>query len=115
MDDSELGAPYFSQPKAKTNYNRFISDFWNLNIQLKRKPYPMPKIREIILKLEGFKYTMSLDLDMVYYHILISEEARNVCTIILPWGKYQYKCLIMGVSNSPDIIQEKMNGILRGF
>ena len=29
----------------------------------------MPKINEMLLKLEGFKYAISLDSNMVYYHI----------------------------------------------
>ena len=29
----------------------------------------MPKINEMLLKLEGFQYDKSLDLNMVYYHI----------------------------------------------
>ena len=36
-------------------------------------------------------------------------------TIILPWEKHWYKCLPMEVSNSPDILQEKMNEMFRGF
>ena len=51
-NESEWEAHYFAQPKAKTNWVRFLSGFWNLNRQLKRKPYPMSKIREIILNLE---------------------------------------------------------------
>ena len=53
---------------------------------LKRKPYPMPKTRGMLFKLEGFKYAASLDLNMGYYHICFSEEAINLCTVILPWG-----------------------------
>ena len=50
-NDPEWGAPSFAQPKAKTNCVRFLSDFWNLNRRLKRKPYPMQKIREMLLNL----------------------------------------------------------------
>ena len=50
-NNSELGAPYFDQPKPKTNCVGSPSDFQNLNRQLKRKPYPMPKIREMLLNL----------------------------------------------------------------
>ena len=35
--------------------------------------------------------------------------------IIRPWEKYRYKCLPMGVSNAPDIFQDKMNEVFRGF
>ena len=48
-NDSEWGAPSFSQPYVKTKRVRFLSDFRNLNRQLKYMPYPMPKIHEMIL------------------------------------------------------------------
>ena len=102
-----MGSALFYQPKAKTNRVRFLSDFCNLNRQLKRKPYPMPKIREMLLNLEGFKYPTSIELKMVYYHIHLSEHDGNICTIILTWVKYRNKRQPMGVSNSPDIFQEK--------
>ena len=71
----------------------FLSDFRNLNKQLKRKPYLMPKVCDMLLKLEGFKYAMSLEPNMGYYHIRLNEEESNLCTIILTWGKYRYKRL----------------------
>ena len=52
---------------------------------------------------------------MGYYHIRLRKQASNLCTNIIPWGKYQYKHLPMGVSNSPDIFLEKMNKMFRGF
>ena len=102
-NDSKWGVPYFSQPKSKTNRVRFLSDFHNLNMQLELKPYPMPKICEILLNLEGFQYNTSLDLNMGYYHIHISKQDGNLCMIILTWVKYWYKRLPMGVRNFPDI------------
>ena len=75
----------------------------------------MPKIREMLLNLVGFQYAMSLDLSIGYYHIRISDQASNLCTIIIPWGKYKYKRLPMGICNSPDIFQGKMNKIFCGF
>ena len=108
-NDSEWGAPSSSHPKEKTNRIIFLSEFRNLNRKLKRKPYPMPKIWEMILNLEGFQYATSMDLNIGYYYIRIIEDASNLFTIILTWRKYKYKCLLMGVGNSPDIFQEKMN------
>ena len=94
---------------------RFLSDFWNLNRQLKRKPYPMPKIREMLLNLEGFKYATSLDLNTRYYNIRLINQASNLWTIIPPWGKYKYKRMSIGICNSPEIFQEKMNNCFCGF
>ena len=50
----------------------------------------MPKTNEMLFKLEGFWYDTSLDLEMGYYHIRISENASKLCTFALPWGKYRY-------------------------
>ena len=106
INNSEWAAPTFIIPK-KDGSVRFISDFRELNKRIKRKPYPIPKIQDLLLKLEGFKYATSLDLNMGYYLIELDTISRKLCTIVLPWGKYQYQKLPMGLCNSPDIFQEK--------
>ena len=86
-NDSEWGDPYFAQPKPKINRIFFLSNFRNLNKQLKRKPYPMPKINEILLKLGCFQYAASLDLNVGYYHIRLTEDARNFYVLLFSLGR----------------------------
>ena len=50
---------------------------------------------------------------MGYYHIELCPNSKRVCTIVLPWGKYEYQVLPMGLSNSPDIFQENMSNLFR--
>ena len=69
----------------------------------------------MLLKLEGFQYASSLDLNMGYYHILLTPSTCRLCTIVLPWGKYKYCCSPMGVCNSPDIFQERMSDLMTGL
>jgi hypothetical protein len=58
---SEWAAPTFIIPKKDCSV-RFISDFQELNKSIKRKPYLIPKIQDLlILKLEGFRYVTSLE------------------------------------------------------
>ena len=92
-----------------------LSNFRNLNKQLKRKPYSIHKINEILLELEVFHYPMSLNLSMGYYHIWIRKNTSNLCTIILPRGKYHYKCLTTVPVNSPDILQQNTKYLYHGF
>ncbi len=114
VNRSEWAAPTFIFPK-KDNTVRFLSDFRELNKRIKRKPYPIPKIQDLLLKLEGFQYATSLDLNMGYYHIKLSPFSRELCTIVLPFGKYEYQRLPMGLCNSPDIFQEKMTTLMDGL
>ena len=75
----------------------------------------MPKINEILFKWEGFQYATSLALNIGYYNIWLNDNTSNLCTIIIPWGKYSYKQLPMGVANSPDIFQQNTNDLFHGF
>jgi hypothetical protein len=60
-----------------------LADLRELNKVLKRKPYPLPKISDMLQKLEGFMYATSLDLNMGFYHsMLLTPFARR--------GKYKY-------------------------
>jgi hypothetical protein len=52
---------------------------------------------------------------MGYYHILLSPFSSSLCTVVLPWGKYEYLRLPMGLCNSPDIFQEKMGELMSGL
>ena len=50
-NDSECRSPSFARPKPKSNLVRYLSEFRNQNKQLNQKPYPVPKINEMLLKL----------------------------------------------------------------
>jgi Reverse transcriptase (RNA-dependent DNA polymerase) len=52
---------------------------------------------------------------MGYYYIELSPDSKHLYTIVLPWGKYEYQKLPMGLSNSPDIFQEMMLTLLGDF
>ena len=68
VQQSEWGSPTFIIPK-KDGRVRFLTDFRRLNLMLKRKPYPLPRISDTLQQLEGFTYATSLDMNMGYYHI----------------------------------------------
>jgi hypothetical protein len=110
-NESEWAAPSFIQPK-KTGDVRVLTDFRELNKWLVRRPYPLPQIQHILQKMERFKYASALDLSMGYYHIPLDAESQLLCTTILPWGKYKYNKLPMGIACAPDIFQEIMNNLL---
>ena len=108
--DSEWAVPTFIIPK-KDKTVRFISDLREVNKRIVRKPYPIPKISSVLQEMEGFTFASQLDLNMGYYTIRLDGDAQKICTIILPWGKYSYMRLPMGLCNAPDIFQEKMAGL----
>jgi hypothetical protein len=64
---SEWALPSFIVPK-KNNTVCFLSNFWEVNKRLIRKPFPIPKISMVLQELEGFTFATALDLNMGYYH-----------------------------------------------
>jgi hypothetical protein len=52
---------------------------------------------------------------MGYYHITLSPFSKRLCTIVTPFGKYEYRRLPIGLSNSPDIFQEKISDLMSGL
>jgi hypothetical protein len=65
VNQSKWAATTFLIPKKDATI-QFISDFCELNKRIKQKPYPIPKIQDLLLKLKGFQYVMTLDLNMGY-------------------------------------------------
>ena len=95
----EWGASTFVIPK-KDQTVIFVTNFRQLNKQIKRKPHPIPKIQYLLIKLKGFTFTTSLDLNMGYYHINLTPSSSALCTIVLAWDKYKYLKFPMGLANS---------------
>ena len=81
--DSTWASPTFIIPK-KNGTVRFISDFRYVNKCLIRKPYPIPKIADVLQKLEGVKFATSLDLNMGYFTVRLDPDSQKICTIITP-------------------------------
>ena len=90
VNHSQWAVPTFIVPK-KDGSVRFISDLREINKRILRKPYPIPHIQDLLMKLEGFMYATSLDSNMGYYHIVLSPDACKICTIVTPFGKYKYQ------------------------
>ena len=94
---------------------RSLADLGELNKRIRRHPFPIPKIQDMLQRLEGFMWATSLDLNMGYYHILLTPKASRLYTVVLPWDKYVYLRFPMGLYNSPDIFQEKVSELMMGL
>ena len=63
---------------------RSLANLREVNKMIKRKLFSLPKITDMLQKLEGFMYAISLDLNVGYYHMLLTPFSSSICTIVLP-------------------------------
>ncbi|KAG7357555.1 reverse transcriptase RNA-dependent DNA polymerase [Nitzschia inconspicua] len=100
-------SPSFIVPK-KDKKVRFVTDYREVNKRIRRKPWPMPHIADMIQDIGPYTYVTALDLSMGFYHFRLNEAASKLSTFMLPWGLYRYLRLPMGLCVSPDIFQANM-------
>jgi hypothetical protein len=90
---------------------RWVSDFREINKVIGRKIYPLSLIQDILKKHPGLKYFTKIDISMQYYTFELTNSPKDLCIIIMPFGKYRYECVPMGVKQSPNFAQEVMEDI----
>jgi len=100
-------APTFIIPK-KDNRVRVITDYRELNKRIKRKPWPMPHITDMLQDIGNYTYVTAIDLSMGFYHFSLDKEAQDMSTFMVPFGLFKFIRLPMGLSVSPDIFQGAM-------
>ena len=52
---------------------------------------------------------------MHYYTFELDEQSKDLCTFCAPFNNYRYNCLLMGVSQSPDLSQEVMEDLFHAL
>ena len=90
---------------------RFLTDLREINRWIERNPFPLPKIVEALKKIEKFVSATAIDLSQGYYHIPMSKKAQKILSTVVPWGRYSYKRLPMGLASAPDIFQNIMTNL----
>ena len=69
----------------------------------------------MLLNIEVFTHSSSLDLNMGYFQIDTSSVPKHICNILLPWGNYNDQKILNGVFDIPDIFQVNISEIFGFF
>jgi hypothetical protein len=78
--------PAYAIPKINGTV-RVVINFSKFNLLLKRHPFPIPKIGDMIRSIEEFNFATASDLNIGYCHIKLDSDAddQKLCSIVFTW------------------------------
>jgi hypothetical protein len=115
VSTSSYGALVFFVPKPNGRGLRLCVDYRALNAITIRNCRTILRIDDLLDAVSGSKYFTSLDLTSGYHRILISEEDRPKTAFCTPFGHFQFKVLIEGLTNAPATFQTAMDSIFHPY
>ena len=94
---------------------RLCVDYRRLNHITKRNRYPIPLIEETLIRVQGCKYLIKLDIISAFNKLRMSEESEELITFVISMGSYKYRVLPFGLTNGLASWQHYMNDLLFSF
>lgn len=109
--NSEYASPALLVSK-KNGEKRLCIDYRALNKITVKDKYPIPRIEDLIDRLQGNKFYTSLDLKSGYYQLKMAEEAIHKTAFITEDGHFEFLRLPFGLSNGPSFFQQTISRVL---
>lgn len=111
---SPYGAPILFV-KKKDGKLRLCVDYRALNKITVKNKCPLPRIDELLDRLQGAKYFTSLDLKSGYHQIRVAPEDISKTAFRTRYGHFEFTVLPFGLCNAPGTFQSLMSEIFREY
>ena len=111
---SPYGAPILFV-KKKDGTTRMCTDYRALNKITKKNVYPLPRIDELLDRLQGARFFTKVDLRQGYHQFRIQDADVEKTAFRTRYGHYEYLVLPFGLMNAPATIMGLMNEVFRPY
>lgn len=101
--------------KNKNKELRICMDPGDLNRNIKREHYQIPKREEIASEMAGAKYFSKLDAAQGFWQIKLDDESSRYCTFNTPFGRYRFLRMPFGIISASEIYHRAMDNMLEGL
>ncbi|GBG85256.1 hypothetical protein CBR_g39822 [Chara braunii] len=109
---SPFGAPVLFVPKEEGE-PRMCIDYRGLNAITIKNAEPLPRIDDLLDRVQGCKYFSKVDLKSGYHQIEVHLDDQYKTTFRTRYGHYVFIVLPFGLTNAPTTFQCCMNDLFR--
>ncbi|GJY01144.1 putative reverse transcriptase domain-containing protein [Tanacetum coccineum] len=105
---SPWGAPILFI-KKKDGSMRMCIDYRELIKVMVKNVYPLPRIDDLFVQLQGAKWFSKIDLRSRYHQLKVQEKDIPKTAVRTRYGYYESVCMPFGLTNAPMIFMDLMN------
>ncbi|GBG70297.1 hypothetical protein CBR_g6425 [Chara braunii] len=109
---SPFGAPVLFVPK-KDGELRMCIDYRGLNAITVKSVEPLPKIDDLLDRVQGCRYFSKIELKSGYHEIEVHPDDQYKTTFRTRYGHYEFIVMPFGLTNVPATFQRCMNDLFR--
>ncbi|GBG90891.1 hypothetical protein CBR_g51398 [Chara braunii] len=111
---SPYGAPVLFVPK-KGGPLRMCIDYRGLNAITVKNAEPLPRIDDLLDRVQGCRYFTKIDLKSGYHQIAVRPEDQHKTAFQTRYGLYEFVVMPFGLCNAPGTFQHAMNRIFHDY
>jgi len=102
--------------RKKTGEWRFCIDFRRLNSLIIKDSFPLPRIEDLLIELQGSKWFSAMDASAGYWQIGLEESSKEKTAFTLGrGGLWEHEVMAFGLCNAPATFQRAMENHLKEF
>ncbi|GBG58641.1 hypothetical protein CBR_g40 [Chara braunii] len=109
---SPFGAPVLFVPK-KEGELRMCIDYRGLNAITVKNVEPLPRIDDLLDRVQGCRYFSKIDLKFGYHQIEVHPDDQYKTAFWTRYGHYEFIGMPFGPTNAPTTFQRCMNDLFR--
>ncbi|GBG73094.1 hypothetical protein CBR_g12810 [Chara braunii] len=112
---SPYGSPVLFVRKKEEGTLRMCIDYRGLNAITVKNREPLPRIDDLLDRVQGCRYFSKIDLKSEYDQIAIRPKDRHKTAFQTRYGLYEFVAMPFGLCNAPGTFQHAMNRIFHDY